>query len=647
MEDNSADLGLTRPTRSWGLTPLWAMLGIALPLTFLAELRSTSMSLRYAELIPLYATEWICFGIIGICASTCARIVDAIISGFWRGAQKTAASRGAFAMVVGAATAICLQAWIESFGRGASELKWWHILILAALLVAGIGSSFDKFLPILWRLRSLAFPISLVGGLCLLSAVWVHFPASITAGDRLEVGGSSVVRPNIVLISIDALAASHLTPYGSSRPTSPNIAALAARSIVFDRFYAVGNFTTTGVSTILTGVMPWTHRALQLLGRPTQASISQSLPARLHSAGYTTAYFASNPWAGATRQGVGPYFDHKYSGVEWETAPCLDRLADRFPFLCVAAANPFVSIVFKTLIRTVAAAGVLNVAGYADPAEITAAAAQWLSQPHASPLFMWVHYLPPHDPYAAPPPWLGRFDGSPIARSSATSHPPYLFRFASESKAQVAALEARYDESVSYVDSYVGRLIAVVRAKLGPNTAIVLTADHGESFSHGYGGHGGVMLYEDLIHIPLILSLPAAEAEFQHRPELSDQSDLAPTIAAIAGVYPSASWDGVSLLNPQDFNDKRTIFAMDFEQNRSRERLSTGSVAALNGVWKLTRFLGSPRYPGMPMLKTQLFNIGLDPLEKIDVANDHPDTVAQLSTEIDEKLERYGGPLGK
>jgi arylsulfatase A-like enzyme len=186
-----------------------------------------------------------------------------------------------------------------------------------------------------------------------------------------------------------------------------------------------------------------------------------------------------------------------------------------------------------------------------------------------------------------------------------------------------------------------------VREALGPNTAILLTADHGESFSHGYGGHGGVMLYEDMIRIPLILSLPGAATEARRERELSNQSDLAPTIAAIAGIAAAASWDGVSLLSTEHAKETRIIYSMNFEQNRSRDRLATGSVAVRSDDWKLVRFLGTPRYPGMPVLKTQLFDVAKDPGEQIDIAALHPDVVASLSKEIDEQMERRGGPLGE
>jgi arylsulfatase A-like enzyme len=216
-----------------------------------------------------------------------------------------------------------------------------------------------------------------------------------------------------------------------------------------------------------------------------------------------------------------------------------------------------------------------------------------------------------------------------------------------EPASRIYTIEARYDESIAYVDHYVGQLITVIHQKLGPNTAILLTSDHGESFDHGYAGHTGVMLYEDLIHIPLIIELPSPAATVERRRDLAAQIDLAPTIAAIAEVAPSPGWAGRSLLTPPNSNEPRTIFAMNFEQNESRGRLTTGSVAALWSNWKLVRFFGKPHYSNMPLLQTQLFNLAEDPHEHKNLASIHPDVVTMLSAQIDAQLASHGKAISE
>jgi arylsulfatase A-like enzyme len=613
-------------------------------MTFAGQIRSVSMYLRHAELIPLYATEWIILAAVGICICGATVALDAACKKLRPGVQAGAVSRAVFAMIVVAAAILGTQIWIASFGYGALSLPEWHTLLVGLVLLAAIAAGWRHCRETLSRLAWLGRPIALLGGLTLVSATFVSGALRTESAAPKNTPSRGIDHPNIVLISIDALSADHLVSFGGTRPTSPNIDALAAQSIVFERFHATSNFTTPGVASLLTGELPWEHRAFQLLARPTMVSIADSLPARLHAAGYSTAYFSSNPWAGGRREGFSAYFDYRDSDLEWDTAPCFDVLANRLPYLCAASSNPLISLLFKSAVRAAAEVGLLDPAGYADPARLVAAEELWTARHGNAPVFVWAHFLPPHDPYAAPAPWLGRFDPSSVANTAGSSHPEYLFESKFDSARRIAALKARYDESVSYVDHYVGRLIEIVRANLGPNTAIILTADHGESFSHGYGGHGGLMLYEDLLHIPLIISLPG-ESSAERRFDLAIQSDIAPTIAAIAQISASPAWSGVSLLERPSGVVGRTIFAMDFEQNRSLGRLSTGSVAALNDRWKLVRFIGKPQYPHMPPLETQLFDLANDPGEQQNVATTHGDVVAALSSQIDEQLARFGNAV--
>jgi arylsulfatase A-like enzyme len=325
--------------------------------------------------------------------------------------------------------------------------------------------------------------------------------------------------------------------------------------------------------------------------------------------------------------------------------PCLDALANHAHYLCTAATNPLINISYAVVVRLAGATGVMRLNPHSDLQQIVARATRWIAGLERRPVFMWVHFFPPHAPYAAPKPWLGQFDPSPAARGASTSVPARLFDASSEPAGRISTLESRYDESIAYLDHYFGQLISAIRENLGPNTAILLTADHGESFDHGYGDHGGVMLYEELIHIPLIVELPNATAATLWRDDLSSQIDVAPTIAAIAGVAASPSWAGRSLLELPNSSEPRTMFAMNFEQNGSRGRLTTGAVAAVQSNWKLVRFLGEPQYPNMPPLQTQLFDLAEDPNEHRNLAAIYPNFVAKLSAQIDEQLAIHGNAV--
>ena len=646
MATSQAVDGLTAHGAFSRWNPLWGMLGIGLPLTFAGQVRPATMFLRTSELVPLYATEWIIFGVIGLIAAGILAVFDVIAVKSRLRVDPAAASKVGFAIVVATSVLLGFLTWVAALRHGSPLVNSWQYILIAVVVPVGIAVACGLFQDTLVEITTIARFLAFAGSTTLLS---LPFPVGTAAArDEHRVAiAQTASRPNIVLITVDALAASHLLPYGSLRRTSPNIAAFASQAIVFDQFHANSNFTTPAVASILTGVLPWSHRALQLQSHPNDNSVVDSLPARLHEGGYLTAYFGSNPWAGARRLGFSDYFDYQDSDLDWTFGPCFDSLAAQSQYLCPAAANLLIAISYATAVRMASALGLVRLDPHSDLEQLVARARRWTEGHGQSPVFMWVHIFPPHDPYAAPQPWLGQFDQTPVARSAHDSRPVPQFGSLSEPASRISTLAARYDENVAYMDHYMGQLFLAIHQNLGPNTAILLTSDHGESFDHGYGSHAGPMLYEDLIHIPLIVALPGAFAPTERRNELATQIDIPPTIAAIAGVAPSSGWHGRSLLAPSKDSEPRTIFSMNFEQNRNREHLTTGVVAALRSNWKLVRFFGDLRYANMPAPQTQLFDLASDSHEHENLATVHPDIVAALSAEIDGQLSVHGGAINE
>src|SRR6185312_1050135 len=147
--------------------------------------------------------------------------------------------------------------------------------------------------------------------------------------------------------------------------------------------------------------------------------------------------------------------------------------------------------------------------------------------------------------------WLGRFDSSSAARTIAETEPDWAYTLSRAPAARLRTLEARYDESVAYVDHYAGLFLQRAQQLLGPDTVVVVTADHGESFHHGYGAHTGIGLFNEIIHVPLIVKLPGQTQPLRNT-RVVEQVDIAPTLAQLAGITPPPSWEGRSLLGAWD-----------------------------------------------------------------------------------------------
>jgi arylsulfatase A-like enzyme len=662
--------------RAWRVAALpgAAILGIALPLTFASHCEQYLYDFHAIDLLPLYATAWL---ILAAAVIPCCIVLAAALRGLEAirrppGALLSNAGRAllfAIAAAIIVATLIgCLRTWLHTFHRSLplSADAALAISVCAGVLLAVTArgrSAIRALMPIatvctvagLLSLASLpAFRWHGGGAQSPPSAADTALPGPLpgdpgqarpvrTAASLAATAGPA--RPNIVLLTIDALSAPHMSLYGYSRQTTPQLAQFAQGAVTFDRAYANANFTTPGVATIMTGTLPWTNRALQLPVWPLTYTRRTSLPAVLARAGYRTGYVSTNAIAGAAKQGLGPYFQFASTDRVGRVTLCADRLSKYLKYVCAASELSPLQEIDDLAARFRGPPQNLE----HDPRLAIAPALEWLAKVDRSrPIFLWVHLFPPHSPYAVPPPWLGRFDASPKDRTAASTQPYWGWIQSQLTAPEREVLEARYDEAVTYADAYAGPFLQRALQALGPNTAIVVSADHGESFAHDYGAHTGPGLYNEIVHIPLIVKLPG-EAAGRRCAVPVQQADIAPTLAALAGVPAPADWEGESLLGacadtPSDASAAhRAIFSMNFEQNPRFGALKTGSVAVVEGRWKLIHYMGALHYPDMPRLHDELYDVLADPAERNDLAARQPAVVERLRGLIAAALARHGG----
>ncbi|MBW2182696.1 MAG: sulfatase-like hydrolase/transferase [Deltaproteobacteria bacterium] len=275
---------------------------------------------------------------------------------------------------------------------------------------------------------------------------------------------------NIVLITIDALRADHLSCYGYDRTTSPNIDKIAENGIIFKNAIAPSSWTAPSMVSLFTSVYPINHGVIHGLGyiknKDKQEVFSDkliTLAETLKAQGYTTVGVAAN----------------LHLSEEFGFA----RGFDYFKCLPFSPAQP------------------VNKAIYSWEDKIK----------KSDKFFLWVHYIDPHHPYHARDPWLEHYTTRALTRELKLSEKPWgdflkLIPDFEEYPKVLSNLVALYDSEINYVDSYIGELIQ--RFELDKNTLIIITADHGEGFlEHGQLGHG-TNLYQETIHIPLIVKLP-------------------------------------------------------------------------------------------------------------------------------------------
>jgi membrane-anchored protein YejM (alkaline phosphatase superfamily) len=123
------------------------------------------------------------------------------------------------------------------------------------------------------------------------------------------------VRPNIIILVLDAMTARNLSLYGYGRRTTPNFERFADRANVYHAHYSAGNFTSPGTASILTGTYPWTHRAINMSSSVTPSLSDRNIFTLLGNKYYRLAY-SQNIWTSSTP-----------SRTRWNPISCRDVLA--------------------------------------------------------------------------------------------------------------------------------------------------------------------------------------------------------------------------------------------------------------------------------------------------------------------------------
>lgn len=327
-------------------------------------------------------------------------------------------------------------------------------------------------------------------------------------------------RPDVLLVVVDTLRADHLGSHGYAKPTSPRLDAFAARATRFARAHSTSSWTAPSVASILTGLYPAEHgvqRSTSVLN-PAVPTIAEAFRA----AGYATAALTANPVFVSPRMGFDRGFEH------FETLHGRKVTAEQ-PVKMIPLDPTFQSFV-----------------EVATADRMTDAALHWIAAQRGArrPWFVLVHYIDPHADYFPPPELAARFGVAPGAPLSGVDQRPVLRSFKAPAGADLETLTALYDAEIAFADEHIGRLLQSVE-KEGRPTLVVVTADHGEEL----GDHGGLLhgqtLFQEQLHVPLLVGVPGeSEARVVDTPV--SLAGLWATIAALAGIDPAPAGTGAS-----------------------------------------------------------------------------------------------------
>ncbi len=434
-------------------------------------------------------------------------------------------------------------------------------------------------------------------------------------------------RPNIILVTFDALTTRDMSVYDYRRPTTPFIRKWAERASLFTKLEAESNITTPTTASLMTGKRLWSHQTYHIDGsKPVRVNV-ENLPLLLQKNGYYNMAFIVNYHATVNVLGIAGNFDIAPSAAEFIKPASLTKKIDKLIFQLFGdnirlhdwiLKGGFVTNKFLRLFSDFSKTDV-------PPEEAFNRLLRVLDNTPPEPFFAWIHLLPPHDPYLPPEPYMGMFDASLKFRTH---------------KEQCAGwddniMRARYDEFIRYCDTQFEDFITqlTMRDKL-KNTVVIISADHGESFEHNYRKHSGPHLYEQVTHIPLIIKQPG-QNKGQIINNLAEQIDIPPTILELADI-PVPSWMEGRSLTPLMRGEKiesRPAFSMTFQSNRSRgHQITSGTIAVWEGSYKLIHYLKKG--------KSLLFNLEQDPGELNNLFDKKPDVGQRLLALIQDNLKK-------
>ncbi|MEZ6139747.1 MAG: sulfatase [Zavarzinella sp.] len=445
--------------------------------------------------------------------------------------------------------------------------------------------------------------------LIVLAACWCVTDSNAQPANLPKVG--QFADCNVIFVSFDALQARHCQFLGYPRKTTPHLDKLAQKSYVFENVYSVASWTVPASMTWFTGVYPSEHRMTNkfALWTPQQQKMAKlgelapelvTLADLFRAAGYKTGGFTGNA-------GVSGGFGYEQG-------------FDRYYF----PANVFGK--FENSIPR---------------------ALEWIKEHRDKRFFLFLHGYDVHgqcmptggyDYRFVAKGYDEKFTGSALEQEILREEGLSLGKLAMR-QTDVDFWRAIYDEKIQRTDEQFGKFMEEFqKLKLNEKTIIIITSDHGTEFhEHGRYDHG-FTLYNELLHVPMLIHLPKQSKSHRIATAISS-IDLMPTILDLVGQKSPqrvakqlrgkslrGTMEGISLPSPI------------FSETDYREYTYKRATIDWDG-WKLILTMENNT--------KELYHLPTDPKELTNLVGKEPKITANLEAEIYRFYENLGHDLKK
>lgn len=448
--------------------------------------------------------------------------------------------------------------------------------------------------------------------------------------------------PDVVIIQADQLRYDCLAVTGNPDVRTPNLEALAADAVTFDRAFCPYPVCTPSRYSMLSGLYPHQHRGLN--NHSTLAADIDTFPRALHRKGYRTTAIGKMHFTPAyldvgyqtmilaEQHGAGRYQDDYHRALRAAGMVPVADLVDQEAALRELAPPSY----WKTfgVGRSDLPARWHSTTWIGDHA--VRAVSDW--EPHR-PELLHVSFVKPHHPFDPPAGWDDQYPPDNLSMlpgwTDAVPAADQAWRrtyFDNDSldPAKLRTVMAGYYATISHLDHQVGCLLGALReAGRYDNSLIIFTADHGEylGFHHLLLKDGP--MYDPLLRVPLIIKFPGSARAGTRSELLASLVDVAPTVLSVCDAEPAPAPDGQEWVAAA----QQALPGIDL----SDPSVTRDHVFAIDRRCELAYAVRSDRHKLiMTGAGERLFDLQTDPYEFQDLSGDdrHLDVTCRLRAAV-------------
>lgn len=356
------------------------------------------------------------------------------------------------------------------------------------------------------------------------------------------------MKPNIVLIILDAVRGQNIPFYGYHRDTTPFLSSTENDYAIYENAISSSYWTLPSIASTFTGLHSSGH-GLLADGDKLDENLC-TLPQILSEQGYSCAAFVRNIYV-SEYSGLNRGFHDFYSRYELDN---LKKLVSLFSNLPIKLLQPpgikkgpsnedghhLISLLSNV------AARIFDIVIDSGGRRFVSDFSKWLIKNREAPFFTYFHFMETHTPYRAPIKYAFNFLSLRDNLKKFLinhNHLNYLINNSCMSSKDFQILSYAYDNSIRYSDHLIQKIVTLLKNhKLYDDTLIIIISDHGDNI----GDHAMMFhyfcLYDTLIRIPFIVKFPSRIGLKGRISKIVQNVDIYPTILSILEIGNEKAW---------------------------------------------------------------------------------------------------------